>query len=769
MSNKIIFIESAGKIKKITEILNNEYIIKASFGHVQDLDKKTISIDIENNFTPIYIINPDKIKLITEFKKLISNASDVILASDEDREGEAIAHSLATVLKLKNPKRITFHEITKTAIKKALENPREIDYNMVYAQQTRRLLDRLMGYKISPILWKYLPNAQSAGRVQSVVVKIIVDKENEINKSISNPYLKTIGDFTFLKNKINSTLNYESQNNNGNIFENEDDIKIFYNTINKKTDFIINKVDNKLSIRKPSPPFITSTLQQEASTKLHLPIKKTMEIAQKLYEGGYITYMRTDCPNISEEAITNIEKYIIENYGEEFSDPKNYKSKNSNAQEAHECIRPTNIKLNELKLDDKDLNKLYLLIWKRTIASQMSNAKINIQTIYIDLLNNNKTILIFNDIKSYFISTLENVEFQGFLIVYDNRDLTDSENINGKLEIKENDKLKFNKIKTYEEYTKLPLRYNEAGLIKFLEKKGIGRPSTYSSIISKVIDRKYVEIKNIDGTEKKSKIIELDNKFIIKEDCKDVVIGKEQKKIIPTEMGISFNEFMITNFEPIMQIEFTSNLETFLDKIAIGKANWITVLKNFYDMFNPIVEKLNDNAKMLKQIKDISTTDVLLGVNENGLEIYKGSGKYGPYVKIMNNDKWKYASIKDDNIVLEDAIKILEFPKEICKIGGVKILIYNGSFGYYIKYNDKNISLKDKKIEEIDINYIKSLINDNKSYKIKNKIIYIKNGKYGYYLEINTDKKKENISIPIKYDVNNITINDIQDIINNKK
>jgi DNA topoisomerase-1 len=761
MSNKIIFIESAGKIKKITEILDKKYIIKASFGHIQDLDKKTLSIDIENNFTPIYVTNPDKIKLITEFKTLINNASEIILASDEDREGEAIAYSLATVLKLKNPKRITFHEITKTAIKKALENPREIDYNMVYAQQTRRLLDRLMGYKISPILWKYLPNAQSAGRVQSVVVKIIVDKETEINKSISNPFLKTTGDFLFLKNKIISTLNYN--------FDNEINVKNFYNNINKKTDILINKVDNKLSTRKPSHPFITSTLQQEASTKLHLPIKKTMEIAQKLYEGGHITYMRTDCPNISEEAITSIEKYIIENYGEEYSDPKNYKSKNINAQEAHECIRPTNININELKLEDKDLNKLYLLIWKRTIASQMSNAKINIQTIYIDLLNNNKTILLFDNIKSYFISILENIEFQGYLIVYDNRDLTDSENIIGKLEIKENDKLIFNKIKTTEEYTKLPLRYNEAGLIKFLEKNGIGRPSTYSSIISKVIDRKYVEIKNIDGTTKISKIIEINNKLIIKEDNKEITIGKEQKKIVPTEMGTSLNNFMNTNFEPIMQIEFTANLETFLDKIAIGKANWVTVLKSFYDMFNPIVEKLNNNVKNLKQIKDVSITDILLGSNENGIEIYKGVGKFGPYVKIMNNDKWKYASIKNDDINLNDAIKLLEFPKEIGKIGDIKISIYNGNFGYYIKYNDKNISIKDKNIDEIDIKYIKSLISDNKSFKIKNKIIYIKNGKYGYYLEVNTDKKKENINIPIKYDITKITINDIQDIINSKK
>ena len=758
MSNKIIFIESAGKIKKITEILDKKYIIKASFGHVEDLDKKTLSIDIENNFTPIYVINSDKTKLISEFKSLVDNASEIILASDEDREGEAIAYSLAKILKLKNPKRITFHEITKKAIKNALENPREIDYNMVYAQQTRRLLDRLMGYKISPILWKYLPNAQSAGRVQSIVVKIIVDKENEIKQSISNPYLKTIGEFLFSKTKILSTLNYN--------FENENDVKNFYNNINKKTEILINKVENKLSIRKPSPPFITSTLQQEASTKLHLPIKKTMEIAQKLYEGGHITYMRTDCPNISEEAIINIEAYIIENYGEEYSEPKNYKSKNSNAQEAHECIRPTNIKKNELQLEDKDLNKLYSLIWKRTIASQMSNAKINIQSIYIDLLNNNKTILIFNKNISYFISILENIEFQGFLIVYDNRDLTDSENISGKLEIKENDKLKFSRIKTTEEYTKLPLRYNEAGLIKFLEKNGIGRPSTYSSIITKVIDRKYVEIKNIDGTTKTSKIIELDNKYTINEETKEITFGKEQKKIIPTEMGITFNEFMNTNFEPIMQIKFTANLESYLDKIAIGKANWITVLKTFYDMFNPIVEKLNDN---MKQIKNISNNDLLLGINENGQEIYKGEGKYGLYIKIMNDAKWKYASIKNNDINLEDAIKLLEFPKEIGKIGNEKILIYNGNFGYYIKYNDKNISLKDKCIEEIDINYIKTLIKDNKSYKIKNKIIYIKTGKYGNYLEVNTDKKKENINIPIKYDINKITINDIQDIINNKK
>jgi DNA topoisomerase-1 len=768
MSKILVIVESPGKINKISQYLGKNYIVKASFGHVQDLDKSTLSIDIENNFKPLYKISTDKIKIVKELKELAKQCSDVILAADGDREGEAIAFSLASVLNLKEPKRIIFHEITKQAINNAIQNPCTINYNMVHAQQARRLLDRLVGYQISPVLWKYMISdgkLQSAGRVQSVVVRIIVDKENEIIKSISKPYFKTIAEFNFDNDKILSTLNKIYQH------ESYNDAKIFMEKINKKTIFKVISVDNKKSIQKPSKPFITSSLQQESSTKLHFNVKKTMDVAQKLYEAGLITYMRSDSPNISNEAIKDITQYIIKTYGTEYSEPKNYESKSSNSQDAHECIRPTSIDMIEPEINDDQL-KLYKLIWKRTIASQMSNAQINIQLINIDAINNKSSILIFNNTQLYFTSKLENVEFHGYLIVYDNTK-EDDEKIIGKLSIKNNDILILNKLKIIEEYTKPPLRYNEAALVKYLEKNGIGRPSTYASIISKVIDRQYVENKNIDGESKESKQLELTKQFKIKEIVKEISVGKEVKKIVPTSFGIQINEFMMTYFESIMNIDFTSTFEMYLDKISIGKANWITVLKKFYDLFQPIVEKLNAQAK--EKIKTTgSSNDVLLGTNNDGIEIYSGSGKFGPYVKMMEEDKWKYISLKDKtNITIEEAIILLEYPKKIGKIGKAIVTLNKGPYGLYLKYGSKNISVKDKEPSEINIEYAKKLVDSGdpnaiQTFKIKNKIINIKKGEYGPYIQIETGTKKQFISIPPKYSVDNINIDDVLELIAKK-
>jgi len=759
----LIIVESPGKIKTIKNYLGNDYTIKASIGHVQDLDKKTLSIDVENNFKPYYIISPDKIKVVNDLKYELDKCNDVILASDGDREGEAIAYSLSNVLKLNNPKRIIFHEITKKALIKAINNPTTINYNMVNAQQARRLLDRLMGYKISPLLWKHLKteNAQSAGRVQSAVLNIIVNKENEVNSMISNSYLKTTCIFNYNKIKLNSTLQY---NNNHYIFKNIDDVKTFIKLINKNTIFKVYNIENKISINKAPTPFITSSLQQEASTKLKFNVKQTMEIAQKLYEMGLITYMRTDSPNISDTAIESIEKYILSNYGKEYSNPKNYTSKNSSSQDAHECIRPTDINNVNPELDNKQ-NKLYNLIWKRTIASQMTNAKINIQTIYIDALNNNKSILIFDDINTFFVSSLNNIEFDGYLIIYNNIDESQEEE-KGKIDINKDDIVLFNKLKISEEYTKPPLRFNEATLVKYLEKNGIGRPSTYASIISKIIDRNYIEIKNIEGIKQKSLILELDNKYKLTETTKEISVGNENNKLIPTEIGLKVNDFMMEHFSSIINITFTADFETYLDKIAEGNANWITILKLFYDKFNPIVENLS--------IKN-NNEDNILGIINN-ITIYIGNGKYGPYVKINENDKWKYASIKDnENITLEEAIILLEFPKLLGKINKSHVSLCNGKYGYYIKYNDTNYNIKCpiSDINNIDLDFAKKIINDkksdNKTFKLKDKIFNIKSGQYGPYIEMINKDKKINISIPKKYNIESITIDDVLNIINSKK
>ena len=716
MSKILVIVESPGKIKKIGEILGPNYIIKASFGHCQDLDSKTLSIEIDNNYNPIYKIIDNKQNIVKELRLLAKSSTEVILASDEDREGEAIAYSLASLLGLKNPKRIVFHEITKKAILEAISNPKQIDMNMVYAQQARRLLDRLVGYKISPLLWNHIPNqltsqneidnsvqsvsgVQSAGRVQSVVVKIIIDKENDINNSINNSYYKTTIEFIKNKIKFNGTLMI---NNNLYLFDNLDNAKTFLNLINKQTIFKVLSIENKESIRKPAPPFITSTLQQEASTKLGFTIKKTMEVAQKLYEEGHITYMRTDSTNLSQEVINDCKKYIEETYGQSYSKPNKYTNNNLNAQEAHEAIRPTHIENIDIKSSNECL-KLYNLIWKRTIASQMSPAKINIQIINVDTLNN--LISILNE--SMWISNYESVIFDGFLILYNNN-ITESEEFDkGNINININELLNFKRIKISEEYTKSPLRYNEANLINYLEKNNIGRPSTFASIITKIIDRKYVEIKNIEGIIKQSNQLELDNKYKIKEQQKEIIIGKENKKLVPTDMGILINNFMIQHFDSIMEINFTSQFEIYLDKISNGTAKWYNVLDIFYKKFNPMVEKLQ-----IEKIKD--KQDKILGIDPNtNNNIYIGTGKYGPYIKIMHDNKWKYTSIETEDITLDQAINNLKYPLKLGKYNKKYIYICKGKYGIYLKYNEKNISLNNIDESKIDLNYAIILLKNN--------------------------------------------------------
>ena len=771
MSKILVIVESPGKIKKINEYLGNDYIVKASFGHVQDLDKKTMSIDIQNNFTPNYIISPDKSKVVKELKDLASKCKEVILASDEDREGEAIAGSLRTVLKLKNPKRIVFHEITKKAIQEAVLSPIDINENLVEAQMARRLLDRLMGFTISPVLWKY-EIGESAGRVQSVVVRILTDKEKEIAEAISEPFLKTTGDFVIKETKFNGVLNYQ--------FKTIEDSKKFLETIDKETIFKVISVENKQSTRKPSAPFITSTLQQDASTKMGFQVKRTMDAAQKLYEAGLITYMRTDSTNLSEDALKACEKYITKEYGKEYSDLKKYTSKNKGAQEAHEAIRPTQIDKSNPEGIDGDPQKLYQLIWKRTVASQMSNAKVNVQTILIDTQKNKNSLLIFKSKQYNFISSLENIEFDGFLKLYDNSN-EDDETVKGKIEIKEKDIIEMKKLKVTEEYTKLPLRFNEAGLIKFLEKNGIGRPSTYASIISKIIDKKYVEIKNIDGVQKDSKCLELTNskKITIKESVKEIRVGKENKKLVPTEAGNKIIKFLLDNFNQIMDIKFTADFEEYLDKIAEGKATRYNVLNQFYQLFNPICVKLLGELKDNPTLKNV---DKLLGVDENsGLEIFYGSGKFGPYVKRLEEEgstKWKFASIKNDDpeeIELEDAIILLKYPINLGTFNKKGVHLQKGPYGLYVKYGDKNISIpQNDNDDEITLDKIKPLLEAGgvdkfalKTFTHKNKIINVKKGEFGPFLQMISGKTKSNF--PIKgYDVEDITLEDALDIIAEK-
>ena len=771
MNKILVIVESPGKIKKIEEYLNSlkngKYIVKASFGHCRDLNSKELSIDVEKNFEPNYNIIPGKEKIVRELRGLVKDCSKVILAADEDREGEMIAASLKDLLKLKEYDRIVFHEITKTAIKNAIENPITINYDMVYAQQARRLLDRLVGYKISPILWKKMQGQLSAGRVQSVVVKIIVDKEDEIKESVSNPYFKTMANFEYKKTKFNGNL---QQGKDLYKFENKEDAETFLKNIKEDDEFTVDNVSIKDSVRKPSAPFTTSTLQQDSSTKLHFSVKRTMDAAQKLYEAGMITYMRTDSTNLSEQAMNECKDFIIKTYGKEYSDPKTYSKKSKGAQEAHEAIRPTKISVEsaEGRLSS-DCEKVYKLIRNRTLASQMANAVVEVQTIELDLLSTSKKSKLPKD--TFFVSVLENVKFAGFMVVYNNakdQDSEDSKEMSGQLSIKKGKTVKYSNINVNEEYSKLPFRFNEAGLVKHLEKNGIGRPSTYASIISKIIDRNYVEIKNVEGFQKKSIQLVLTkkkDKINVSQSTKDIVIGKENKKICPTKMGITVNKFMAENFEPVMQVDFTAKFEKYLDKIASGEAKWFNVLEKFYKMFSPIVEKLSQE---MGHIESLSSTDRLVGKDDTGKEIFQGEGKYGPYVKIMEDTKWKFAPVKQQGeISLEDAISLLRFPIMLGKYDKSDVYLHKGQYGYYLKYSKSTVSIKDatKNESNIDINYAKELIESGdpyslKTFKLKDKVINVKKGPYGYYAQVSMKgkKKKQNISLPEEIDPSELTL-----------
>jgi DNA topoisomerase I len=759
MTKKLVIVESPGKIKKIGEILGKDYIVEASFGHCRDLDSKTLSIDVNNNYEPNYITIPDKVKVINKLKGIKKHVDEVILAADEDREGEMIASSLRDVLKLKNPKRIVFHEITKKAIIEAVENPTVINENMVLAQQTRRLLDRLVGYKISPLLWKQMQGQLSAGRVQSVVVKIIIDKENDIKNSISNPYFKSNCIFKNDKKKVNTVL---TKNKEVYKFDKKEIVLEYLNKFDKKIKCIVNNVTFKEISRKPQPPFITSTLQQDASSRFGFNSKLTMSLAQKLYEAGAITYMRTDSVNLSKEAISGCKKYINENYGEKYYKYRTFNKKGKNAQEAHEAIRPTKIDVNEFVKLGYECQRLYSLIWKRTVASQMEDALIKIQTIYVDILRKDKSIL---PKECFYVTNFENILFDGFLVLYNNYE---TENESGIKEIEKNQELNFDSIKVTEEYTKPPLRYNESNLIKTLEKNGIGRPSTYASIMSKIIERNYVEIQNVDGVKKDSLQFTITKKSLkeevkVIEETRKISIGKEVKKLVPTEIGYKVNTFLVNNFNPIMEIDFTVKLEKLLDKVANGKIKWYNVLDEYYQKFNPMVIKLQGE---LNHIKNLTNNDILVGKHpESNFEIYSSIGKYGLCVKILENDKWRYAPVKDieqNEITLDIALSLLEYPKYIGKIGKDKVTINKGRYGFYYKKGTEKASIKDKS-KMNDMEYAKLLFNNEDPYSLREfiingKKIKLKKGPYGYYLQLLKDKKNKNIPIGQTIDEDKVNI-----------
>ena len=764
----LIIVESPTKAKKLQAFLGDNYIVKSSFGHIRDLNKENMGIDISNNFKPNYVIT--NTKLVTELKNSQKYCSDVILASDLDREGEAIAWHLAEVLKLKDPKRIVFNNISKKAILDALKNPHKIDLNLVNAQQARRILDRLVGFELSPVTWKHVEKAKSAGRVQCVITRLVIDREKEIEKFESHSYYKTVGIFKnglegdLDKNFTNQDLNNNSVDNNNSI-DNKEVIKFLDNC--KIAEFTIGDIQKKKLKRYPSAPFRTSTLQQEAGRKLNMGAKIIMNHAQTLYENGYITYHRTDCVDISEEAMIEIKDYILDKFGEDYLNIRKYKTKAKDAQEAHECIRPTKIDLKNL--DETNMNplqkKLYEIIWKKTISSQMAPCEVEVYTVKIDINNRSEK----------FICKSEKIIFQGYKIIYDYKDIDEDEveiDSQSKMErnlkiiesLQLNQKLNYKTITTTEKFTKATPHYSEATLTKKMEELGIGRPATTASIISTIQDRKYVIKETHKGKKVQYKIYTLMNNNIT-ENFNETILEGEKNKLFPTDIGKDVTKFWMEYFSDIMNYQFTSKVESELDEIAKGNKIWSNVVQKFYENYHPNVVKLNSQQGKIDK-KDINKR-IVGKENNSDKNIYAYMGKYGPVLQIGDKkDEIRYVSIKEEynieTITEEEANGLIKYPIILGKYNGKNIVLKDGKYGLYLQYDDKNYNMKDKEniTLETAIDCIKG--KDDKIIKVFNKSVKIMNGPYGPFIL----SGKKIVSVPKEIeDPSTITLDECKKIV----
>ncbi len=685
MAKNLVIVESPAKAKTIEKFLGKDYQVESSFGHIADLPSKEIGVDVENGFKPKYEVSSDKKALVKKLKDLSKSAEMVWLASDEDREGEAIAWHLAEELKLdKNKtKRIVFHEITKTAIQKAIENPRTIDYNLVNAQQARRVLDRLVGYELSPVLWKKVKGGLSAGRVQSVSVRLIVEKEREIQNFNSEASYSIIAEFT---NESGKSFKAKLPKNFGTKKEAEDFLQKNIGSTYKVAD-----LETKPTKKSPAAPFTTSTLQQEAARKLYLPVGITMQIAQRLYEAGLITYMRTDSVNLSNDAMNAAQAEIESYYGKEFSKPRNYNTKSKGAQEAHEAIRPTDMSRHTVDID-RDQARLYDLIWKRTLASQMSDAQLERTNVKIEASTHN----------DLFIATGEVIKFEGFLKVYLEGHDDDEEEQEGMLpSMKVNEKLANAYITATERFSRPPSRYTEASLVKKLEELGIGRPSTYAPTISTIINRNYVEKGTFEGQERKYNQLVLEAGKVTSKDLTENT-GSDKGKLVPTDIGIIVNDFLVTNFKTILDYNFTAKVEQDFDEIASGNEDWVKMMNDFYKHFHPNVVDVEKNAER-------ETGERILGKHpETGRQVSVRLGKFGPMVQIgeQEDEEKQFASLLPEQnigtITLEDALTLFLLPKSLGQYEGEDVEVNNGRFGPYVRFGKMFISLP-KGEEPLDV------------------------------------------------------------------
>lgn len=763
MAKNLVIVESPAKAKTIEGFLGKDFTVKSSFGHIRDLPGKNISIDIENNFEPQYVITDDKKKVVAELKKIAKSAEMVWLATDEDREGEAISWHLleALGLKEKDTKRIVFSEITKSAITAAIEKPRKVNKDLVDAQQARRVLDRLVGYELSPVLWKKVKPSLSAGRVQSVTVRLIVEREREINAFKVDDFYKVVGYF-----QVKSGKAFKAEVSSR--FKEYDEAKKFLEECEKST-FSIKDLIKKPAKKSPAAPFTTSTLQQEASRKLGFSVAQTMMVAQKLYEAGKITYMRTDSVNLSDTAVNGAAAYIKDQYGSDFSNPKKYSTKSKGAQEAHEAIRPTNLGMDQLSGAGQE-NRLYELIWKRTIASQMSDAKIERTTATIDVSESNQD----------FTAKGEILQFEGFLKVYlEGNDDEDEESASKATpgnsamlpNLKKGDNLEMNEITSTQRFTQHPPRYQEASLVRKLEELGIGRPSTYAPTISTIQKRGYVVKEEREGKERNYQILTL-TKDGIKETKATERTGAEKNKLFPTDTGLVVTDFLTEHFKEIMDYSFTADVEKQFDDIADGQLQWNKMIEKFYNPFHASVENTLENA-------DRAKGERLLGEDpKSGKPIYARIGRYGAMVQIgdvEDEEKPKFASLLKDqsieSITFEEALQLFEFPKTIGTYENEEIIVSQGRYGPYVKFGDMFVSIpRDEDMASVDLSRAIQLIKEKQQAdapiaEYENLPVQKGTGRFGPFIKWNGMF----INVNKKYNFDNLSYDDIVELIEDKK
>ncbi len=757
MAKNLVIVESPAKAKTIEKFLGKDFKVASSFGHIADLPSKELGVDVEGDFTPKYIISSDKKSLVADLKRQAKKAEMVWLASDEDREGEAIAWHLAETLDLKdqNTKRIVFHEITKSAILKAIENPRKIDYNLVNAQQARRILDRLVGYELSPVLWRKVKGGLSAGRVQSVAVRLIVEREREIEAFTAVASYRVDAEFTTAEG---NTFKAKLPKN----FETEKQARAFLQK-NIGATYTISDLTKKPAKKSPAAPFTTSTLQQEASRKLYFSVGKTMTIAQRLYEAGLITYMRTDSVNLSNDAKAAAKKEIEKSYGKEYSKTRDYKGKSKGAQEAHEAIRPTEMSRHAIT-GDSDQARLYDLIWKRTLASQMSDAQLERTNVKIGITAS-------ETVKEQFTANGEMIKFDGFLKVYlEGTDFEEEEQEGMLPKLTEGDNLGTNYITATERFTRPPYRFTEASLVKQLEELGIGRPSTYAPTISTIINRNYVEKGTVEGAERSYLQLTLESSSVADKTLTETV-GSDKGKLVPTDIGMIVNDFLVEHFGTILDYHFTAKVEEDFDEIAEGREDWKKMLKDFYGKFHPRVEDVQENAER-------ESGERILGEDpESGRTVLVRLGKFGPMAQIgaPDDEEKKFASLRPDQqlhlVTFEEVMDLFKLPKTLGIYEGEEVDVNNGRFGPYVRFGKTFVSLpKGMDPLEVDMAFAKELIEEKKKadapiYMYEDLPVQKGTGRFGPFIKWNNMF----INVNKKYDFDDLSEADIIELIETKK